>query len=141
MVAACPAFIRASWSSLKLASTPQTPRRHDRQQVSALRDIGSDPGRAIADIAIGRSTDFRVADIETRSVEIGPRLRHGARCFGDVGIQYGELLFCRGKGGLRGGDGCPSLRIERRGPLGLLPRAIIGKGEGAIAVRVDFGEI
>ena len=60
---------------------------------------------------------------------------------GDVGSQDGELLFCRGKGGLRRGDGCPGLRIERRGPLGILPRAIIGKGQRAIAVRVDFGEI
>src|SRR6516164_6320668 len=63
---------------LEIGIDPQTLRRHDRQQISALRDVGSDPRRAIADIAVNRSTDFRVADIEPRSVEIGPRLRHSA---------------------------------------------------------------
>ena len=33
--------------------------------------------------------------------------------FGFVGIQDGELLFCRGQGSLRGGDGCPRLRIAK----------------------------
>ena len=43
---------------LEIGIDPQTLRRHDRQQVSALRDIGSDARRAIADIAVNRSTDF-----------------------------------------------------------------------------------
>ena len=63
--------MRASWSSLKLASTHSPCAGHDRQQIGAGRDIGADLRGAVADIAVDRRADLGVAEVEPRGLQIG----------------------------------------------------------------------
>ncbi len=49
---------------LEIRIDPQTVRRNDGEKVGALGDIGADLGGAVADIAVDRRTDFRIAQIE-----------------------------------------------------------------------------
>ena len=78
---------------LEIGVDPQAVRRHDRQQISALRDIGSDLRRAIADIAVNRRADFGIAEIEPGGLEIGPRLRNCGCSLGNIGIQDVSCCF------------------------------------------------
>jgi hypothetical protein len=71
---------------LEIGIDPQTVRRHDRQQISGLRDIGADPRRAIADIAVNRRTDFGIAEIEPGGFEIGARLGNRSTGFNDIRV-------------------------------------------------------
>src|SRR5215469_17333044 len=92
-------------------------------------------------MTVNRRTDFGIAEIELGGLEIGARLSNRGGGFGDVRLQNPQLLSCRGEGGLRRTDAGPSLAIESGGPLGILPRTVIGKGKRPVAVGVDFGEV
>ena len=54
---------------LEIRVDPQAMRRNDGQQIGALRYVGPDLRSAIADIAVDRRHDLRVAEIEPS----GPR--------------------------------------------------------------------
>src|ERR1700751_2568763 len=89
---------------LEIGIDPQAARWHDRQQISGLRDIGSDARRAIADIAVNWRTDFGITEIKPGSLEIGASLGNRSTGFGDIRIQDAELLFRCGQPGLRRRD-------------------------------------
>ena len=61
---------------LEIGVDPEAVRRNDRQQIGALRDIGADPGGAVADIAVDGRADFGVTEIELGGLQIGLRLRN-----------------------------------------------------------------
>ena len=76
---------------LEIGIDPEALRRHDGQQVGALRHIGSDPSGAIADIAANGCTDFGITEIEPGGLEIRLRLRYRSRGLANVGV---ETLSC-----------------------------------------------
>ena len=88
-----PGRIRASWSSLKLASTQSPCAGTIDKQGRADSCICTDLGGAVADIAVDRRADLGVAEIEPGGPQIGLGLRQARLGLGDLGVEHGELLL------------------------------------------------
>ena len=139
-VAAGPAIMRASWSSLKLAST-QRPCAGTRPTADRCRrDIGADLGGAVADIAVDRRADLGVAEVEPRGRRSACAWAAAASASAICAVSTLSCC-CAASSPASAEDGGLGLHVQGVGALGVLAGAGVGMQKGAVARGVYRGEI